>query len=315
MAIKRLERKMSKTVKTDQEIWKQISGFSLYDVSNFGRIRSWYPRGGKGCRNRKPTIMNTNIRKGSERTKLISDNGKVAQVIIARAVCLAFLDAFPIEGAIAIHKNGDACDNRLENLRWGGFSDALRTPHSLLVQSVARRKWDKETANKVRRLYRKGTKVVDIAAMIEGMTPGNVTNIATSGYPDATELPCESRTTHHGLGKPRYYTSNINRHGDDVALRVIERVAMGQTVKQAATDEGVSYQCAWRWTSGKARAYLGEEFRAVIERKCLDCGVVITQGKRCPVCAKPHNRERKMLDMRQRNQKARRKRMGYVDSK
>lgn len=306
---------MSKLSETTSELWKRIPGFSFYDISSFGRLRSWYPKGGNEGRTRKPRILKTHFRKGSERTKLISDEGKQSQVIIARAVCLAFLNASPHKGAIAIHKNGDTGDNRLENLRWGGFSEALQTPHSLLVQSIAKRKWDKEVANKVRRLYRKGTKVVDIAAAIEGMTPGNVTTIATTGYPDATELPCEPRTMHHGLGKPRYYTSNINRHGDDVALRVIERVAMGQTVKQAATDEGVSYYCAYRWTSGKSRNWLGEEFREVIKRHCLGCGVVITHGRRCRTCAEPHNRERRRLDSQQRYLKIRRKRMGYIDSK
>lgn len=302
-----------KIEKPNQEVWKQIPGFSFYDVSTFGRLRSWYPKGGNKNRTRKPRVLKTHIRKGSERTKLISDDGVESQVIVARAVCLAFIDVPPHEGAIAIHKNGDTCDNRLENLRWGGFSDALQTTHSLLVQSIAKRKWDKEIANKVRRLYRKGMKVVDIAAMIEGMTPGNVTNIATSGYPDATELPCEPRTMHHGLGKPRYYTSNINRHGDDVVLRVIERVAMGQTVKQAANDEDVSYDTACRWISGKSRAYLGEEFRTVIERHCLGCGAVITHGKRCHACAGPHNRERRRLDSRRRYRLLKRKQRGYIN--
>lgn len=109
-----------------QEEWRAIPGWwGLYDVSNFGRVRSW--RRGVGARGggKAETLETPRIK------ALYCPNGKVVWVNLARQglnqmvrVDHAVLSAFQGVPVLTVHKlvpfhlDGDPQNNRLDNLEW-----------------------------------------------------------------------------------------------------------------------------------------------------------------------------------------------------
>lgn len=101
------------------EEWRPIDGQPGYEVSSFGRVRSFKRRDkghwiidGEPQRILKPS--------GNGRGYLgciLVTSGKQTRVSIHRAVALAFLGPCP-EGMEVCHNDGDKQNNRVENLRY-----------------------------------------------------------------------------------------------------------------------------------------------------------------------------------------------------
>jgi len=116
------------------ETWKPIPDFPGYDVSDQGRIRSYYKRtwtkGQRGMswhRSENPQrIMAGATREYGHRMVILMRNGQREGRHIHRLVLLAFLGP-PLPGFQCAHNNGNASDNRLSNLRydtpWGNAQD------------------------------------------------------------------------------------------------------------------------------------------------------------------------------------------------
>lgn len=110
----------------ENENWKPIPGYEgLYDVSNFGGIRSWRRSFfGKTTFLTDPRILKTKIIFGTGckvyRYKIIglSKNGVVKSKSVHRLVLMAFTGPPPSCDMMCAHLNGNALDNRLENLKW-----------------------------------------------------------------------------------------------------------------------------------------------------------------------------------------------------
>lgn len=91
------------------ETWQDALGYEgLYQVSDLGRVKSI--RTGK--------ILVVGHGKYGHGQVCFSVNGKKQKVSVHRAVLGAFRGA-PKAGQVARHLNGDARDNRLQNLVWG----------------------------------------------------------------------------------------------------------------------------------------------------------------------------------------------------
>jgi len=116
------------------EMWKPIPGFSRYDASSEGRIRSWCVRGGKrpGRVSQAPTIkaQGTNSR-GYRFVNLTGDDGRPKTLTVHRLVLLAFLGQPDVVGWTASHMNGNPADNRVSNLAWESLdrNHARQHPH------------------------------------------------------------------------------------------------------------------------------------------------------------------------------------------
>ena len=90
-----------------QEEWKEIEGYSKYEVSTRGEIRD------AKTRELRPLVWNGNFLC----TNLYSDDGVKALCKVHRIVALVFIPN-PENAYNVIHKNGDRGDNSVENLLW-----------------------------------------------------------------------------------------------------------------------------------------------------------------------------------------------------
>lgn len=94
------------------EQWKQVAGFEgLYDVSNFGRIRS-LPRGTISGR-----IMSVALKKVKYVSIGLCKNGVQYRRKLHRLILAAFVGPCP-DGMEGCHNDGNPSNNRLDNLRW-----------------------------------------------------------------------------------------------------------------------------------------------------------------------------------------------------
>lgn len=103
------------------EIWKDIPGYSGYQASNQGRLRSLnYKRTGT------VKVLKPADDKGYQKTMLKRDiDGKIHSIRVHSMVMLAFKGERPDDMEID-HVNGDKADNKLDNLEY--------VSHSLNVQ-------------------------------------------------------------------------------------------------------------------------------------------------------------------------------------
>lgn len=98
-----------------RESWRAVPGFEgCYEVSDLGRVRS-LARLDRG--RFRPGVIRKPSRRGRYLALILTDGPRRETRSVHRLVLEAFRGAAP-EGAVACHNNGDAGENRLENLRW-----------------------------------------------------------------------------------------------------------------------------------------------------------------------------------------------------
>jgi hypothetical protein len=102
------------------EKWKKIPGYSLYEASDMGNIKTfnWKNKGIEKIMS--PALDGT----GYLRTMLKNDNGKTHTIKVHRIILLTFVGE-PKEEQECNHKNGIRSDNRLINLEWVSHSKNL----------------------------------------------------------------------------------------------------------------------------------------------------------------------------------------------
>lgn len=97
----------------EYEIWKNVTGFEQYQVSNKGRVRS--------LKNGNPRIMKGFMNNKGYFVVDLSKNGIRNHKYIHRLVALEFVDGY-FEGAIVNHKDENPKNNKQENLEWCTYS-------------------------------------------------------------------------------------------------------------------------------------------------------------------------------------------------
>ncbi len=112
--------------------WKTIPGYSDYEISNAGEIRSIertkkYKSGRVIELKSKTKKLRKHPVNGFLMTDLIDDKGKRNTVYPHKALALAFIkNNFPRKQKIVIHIDGDISNNNIENLRWSSYSESIR---------------------------------------------------------------------------------------------------------------------------------------------------------------------------------------------
>lgn len=114
-----------------KEIWKKIEGFSDYEVSNLGNVRSIE----RVKKYKSGRTMHLKSRKKKLRhhplnnfimTDLVDDKGKRRTVYPHKEVAKAFLEnPTPRKRKVVIHIDDDLTNNKAENLRWASYSESI----------------------------------------------------------------------------------------------------------------------------------------------------------------------------------------------
>lgn len=100
------------------EEWRPVRGYLGYEVSSYGRVRSWRSRNGRGIAAMPHELAATPfVDKPYLRVTLYKD-GKPKLFRIHRLVLEAFVGSCPA-GLEGCHRDGDPSNNMLANLRWG----------------------------------------------------------------------------------------------------------------------------------------------------------------------------------------------------
>lgn len=99
------------------ELWKTVARDTRYEVSNFGRVRSY-------CRSSNPLIRKLTPTPDGHLIIVLRFREKPCQV--HALVAEAFLPAKPFDGAEIRHLDGDGSNNRVENLEWGSRSQNIQ---------------------------------------------------------------------------------------------------------------------------------------------------------------------------------------------
>lgn len=146
------------------EDWHEIPGHEGYEVSNLGRVRSWWrPRKGGGrYRQDQPHFL----------TPVVNSHGRQKVHLGAQAqnkdvhalVLLAFVGP-PQPGQECRHLDGDKANNRLSNLVWGtkqeNMADSVRLG-TFKGEKNGRAKVTEETVRQIRAMASSGTSYREI---------------------------------------------------------------------------------------------------------------------------------------------------------
>lgn len=106
----------------NKEVWKDIEGYSKYQISNFGRVKSkerWTPIGKYGTMRHRHEFIMTGCDFGLEyhKVNMKGDDGKIRNVKIHRLVAEAFIPN-PDNKRCINHKDFNRINNCLYNLEW-----------------------------------------------------------------------------------------------------------------------------------------------------------------------------------------------------
>jgi hypothetical protein len=165
--------------------WAPVAGYvGRYDVSSAGEVRShYYPRGKRPApRILRPKIAGRNP--GYLAIALCDGEGGIVERKVHHLILETFVGPRP-DGMEAAHLNGDARDNRAENLQWvthtencrqrmehGGTPIGERCTHAKLTNAEAAeilaRLRSGETAYQIAKTHRISRGAIN--AMVEGRT-------------------------------------------------------------------------------------------------------------------------------------------------
>jgi len=96
------------------EVWKSISGFPGYDISDHGRVRSWRHKNG---RRKNPKILKSSCN-GKFYSAHFNINGIVFTKAVHHLVLITFLE-LPTNWSEAYFKDGNTQNVCVDNLEWG----------------------------------------------------------------------------------------------------------------------------------------------------------------------------------------------------
>lgn len=109
---------------SSMEEWRSVPEWEYYEVSSLGRVRSLdkvVPTKGGAVQTKRGRLLRPAEHRGYYAVRL-RDGGRERTVKVHTLVLLAFVGGRG-GGMEARHLNGDAHDNRVENLRWGTSSE------------------------------------------------------------------------------------------------------------------------------------------------------------------------------------------------
>jgi len=110
--------------RTEVEAWKKIPGYSYYEVSSLGRVRSWRLKGSSSKKRLpKPWLLKTPVAKTGYYTVCLSGlEGSQRSSAVHRYMAEAFFGKAKT-GQVCRHLDDNKANNSLANLAWGSQRD------------------------------------------------------------------------------------------------------------------------------------------------------------------------------------------------
>lgn len=101
------------------EIWKPIPGYPGYEASNYGNLRSYRSLSGRGPLATVPRLLSPTRINGRPYLQATLSNGpKRSQVRVHQTILITFIGPRPSPSHVACHNDGDANNNKINNLCW-----------------------------------------------------------------------------------------------------------------------------------------------------------------------------------------------------
>jgi len=140
-----------------KEIWKSIPNYPLYDISNFGNVRSWNGLGRRyGKRQPKPRLLKLNIGDTGYYRVTLCNKDEQKQYKIHHLVLMVFSENKP-KNKITRHIDGNKLNNHIDNLAWGNYyeneQDKVAHGRSNRGTRNGKSKLTKSQVIKIRQLY------------------------------------------------------------------------------------------------------------------------------------------------------------------
>ena len=114
------------------ELWKKIKGFSDYEISSYGNIKSLertkkFKNGRVVHFSSKKKTQRIHPGNGFLMSDLIDDLGKKKTIYPHKLVASMFIkNAKPRKNKVVIHLDGNLQNNKIENLKWSSYSDSIK---------------------------------------------------------------------------------------------------------------------------------------------------------------------------------------------
>jgi hypothetical protein len=137
----------------DEEEWRPVPSLPGVMASSWGRVhRVSHDRPGNRAGRKTRPIYGSRRRLPSGYISVTVHWTDLGLFTVSRLVLEAHVGP-PFDGAIAMHKNDDSTDNRIENLKWGTHAENLSTAEVRKKHSEWKRKywarWREERAARV----------------------------------------------------------------------------------------------------------------------------------------------------------------------
>lgn len=166
------------------EEWRPVEGFAGYEVSSFGRVRSWLKNGPGGNFRDHPRIMSPSHKANGYLQVNLWKDGERSTVGVHVLVVSAFEGPKPFEEAQCRHRDGDKHHNAAMNLLWGSAADnsgdsvrqGVHPGFKIRGEAHYRSTLTEETAEKIRQMASGGATQSEIAAAT-GVPQGTVQSI------------------------------------------------------------------------------------------------------------------------------------------
>jgi len=141
----------------NQEVWKEVPGYSRYQVSNLGNMKSF-------CYGRE-TPLTPGVTRKRRHVDIWSDERKNKEMFVYNVVLMTFVGPCP-KGMQACHYDGNSMNDRLDNLRWdtpkNNKKDNFRLGIEGFGEKAGRSKLTNSQAKSIQNEYHNGTKVKNL---------------------------------------------------------------------------------------------------------------------------------------------------------
>lgn len=146
----------------EEEIWKEVPDFPMYEASTLGKVRS--------LRKSEPHILSPGTSQRHRKTVILYNKKGRFGFSLHRIIALTFLGPCP-NGLQVCHNNGDYLDNKLSNLRYDTFAENIKDVFKHNNGQFHTRK--PERTQEILNFYESGKSISQIAKLL-GLNYGTI---------------------------------------------------------------------------------------------------------------------------------------------